>query len=195
MDFPFEQDLTLENDVALLRPLQASDVEYLLDIALQDKQLLQFSPTPIHSEELLHHYIKNAVQARLNKNRYPFIIFDKRVNQYAGSTSYLAIDAPNQRLEIGATWLGRDFQKTGLNRYCKYLLLSFAFDDWVAERVEFRTDERNQASRAAIEKIGGQFEGILRSHTIVYDGLRRNTVCYSILKSEWAFLKAGFLIQ
>lgn len=193
MDFSFERELIFENEIALLRALQVSDVDHLLSVALQDKQLLQFSPMPIHSKDLLIKYIENAVQARLHKKRYPLIIFDKRVNQYAGSSSFLNIDAANQRLEIGSTWLGKDFQKTGLNRYCKYLMLSYAFEDWCAERVEFRTDERNQASRAAIQKIGGQFEGILRSHTLMHDGFRRNTACYSILKEEWKALKTNFL--
>ena len=88
-------------------------------------------------------------------------------------------------------WQG--ISKTGLNRNCKYLMLEFAFEKIGAERVEFRTDERNTASRTAIEKIGGQFEGIFRSHTLMYDGFRRNTVCYSILKNEWINLKPFFL--
>ena len=87
----------------------------------------------------------------------------------------------------------KDFQKTGLNRNCKYLLLKFAFDELRAERVELKTDERNTASRNAIQKIGGQIEGILRSHTLMYDGYRRNTVYYSILKNEWQGLKENFL--
>ena len=72
-------------------------------------------------------------------------------------------------------------------------MLQYAFDNLEAERVEFKTDERNSASRKAIEKIGGQFEGILRRHTLMYDGFRRNTVYYSILRSEWSKLKNDFL--
>jgi RimJ/RimL family protein N-acetyltransferase len=128
-----------------------------------------------------------------NANRYTFTVFDKTKNAYAGSTSFLNISNPDDRLEIGATWYGKEFQRTGLNRNCKYLLMQYAFDNVGAERVEFRTDERNLASRQAIEKIGGQFEGILRRHTVMYDGFRRNTVCYSILKREWNELKNHFL--
>lgn len=72
-------------------------------------------------------------------------------------------------------------------------MLNFAFDTFSAERVEFRTDERNVASRTAIEKIGGQYEGLFRSHILMSDGFRRNTVCYSILKNEWTKMKANFL--
>ena len=158
-----------------------------------DPTLLQFSPTPIHSEELLIRYIEKAVRDRQNKVRYPFSIFDKTRNVFAGSTSFLNISNIDNRLEIGGTWIGKEFQKKGLNRNVKYLMLSFAFDTLGAERIEFKTDERNLTSRTAIEKIGGQYEGLLRSHTLMYDGFRRNTVCYSILKNEWVQLKTSFL--
>jgi N-acetyltransferase len=192
-NFDFGEEIVLENDAVRLRPLQVSDYDNLFSIATADKTLLQFSPAPIYSAELLEAYMKKALDARVNKARYPFIIFDKKQNRYAGSTSYLNLSNPDGRVEVGHTWLGREFQKTGLNRRCKFLLLSYAFDKLGFERIEFKTDERNLASRTAIEKIGGRFEGILRSHTVMYDGFRRNTYCYSILKNEWALLKADFL--
>lgn len=193
MNFPFDKDLILENDFALLRPVNATDLENLLPVARKDKDLLQFSPTPVYNKDLLKKYINKAIENRQNKIRYTFCVFDKTKNAYAGSTGFLNISNPDDRLEIGATWYGKEFQKTGLNRNCKYLLLEYAFDHLHAERVEFKTDERNRASRTAIEKIGGQFEGILRRHTLMYDGFRRNTVYYSILRSEWAVLKNHFL--
>ena len=193
MNFPFDEEIRLENDFALLRPITKSDTENLLPIATEDKDLLQFSPAPIYTRELLESYIDNSVLNRLNKNRYTFIVFDKTKNAYAGSTSFLNISDADDRLEIGATWYGKKFQRTGLNRNCKYLLLEYAFEKLDAERVEFKTDERNVASRTAIEKIGGQLEGILRRHTLMYDGHRRNTVYYSILKNEWQQMKTHFL--
>ncbi len=192
MNLPFDEEIILENSFALLRPLEISDFPNLLKIATENKKLLQFSPTQIYSEELLRTYIEKANSDRQNNIRYPFIIFDKKKDAYAGSTSFLNISNIDKRLEIGSTWIGSGFQKTGLNRNCKYLLLCFAFDKLGAERVEFKTDERNQVSRTAIEKIGGQFEGILKSHTLMYDGFRRNTVCYSILKNDWINLKLNF---
>ncbi len=195
MNFPFDKDIILENSTALLRPLQISDFNNLLKVATEDKNLLEFSPKPVYSKILLTDYIENAITERKKKSRYYFIIFDKRKNAYAGSTSFLNISNIDSRLEIGSTWIGKDFQRTGLNRNCKYLLLGFAFEELDAERVELKTDERNTASRNAIEKIGGKFEGILRSHTLLYDGFRRNTVYYSILKNEWGHLKANFKIN
>lgn len=193
MNFSFEDEIILENAFALLRPINKTDIDNLLTVATKDKDLLQFSPSQVYTVDLLKTYIDKAVDSRINNNRYTFIVFDKRQNSYAGSTSFLNISSPDDRLEIGATWYGKEFQRTGLNRNCKYLLLQYAFENIEAERVEFKTDERNAASRKAIEKIGGQFEGILRRHTLMYDGFRRNTVCYSILKPEWIELKNHFL--
>jgi RimJ/RimL family protein N-acetyltransferase len=192
MNFPFDEEIILENNFTILRPINKTDIDSLLPVATKDKDLLQFSPAPIYTKDLLQKYIDKAVENRLNKNRYTFIVFDKTQNAYAGSTSFLNISNSDDRLEIGATWYGKNFQGTGLNRNCKYLLMEFAFDKLDAERIEFKTDERNLASRKAIEKIGGQLEGILRQHTLMYDGFRRNTVCYSILKSEWRKLKSTF---
>jgi RimJ/RimL family protein N-acetyltransferase len=189
MDFNFNQEIILEDERVQLRPLVLSDVDNLLAVATSDEKLVQYSPKPVHTKELLTQYIESALADKLTNDRYPFIIFDKHHNAYAGSTSYLFVSNYNRRLEIGGTWSGKSFQKTGLNRHCKFLLLSYAFDELGFERVEFKTDERNLASRAAIEKTGGKFEGILRSHTLMDDGFRRNTVCYSILKNEWPQLK------
>jgi len=193
MNFSFDEEIILENSFVLLRPINKTDLDHLLPVATKDEDLLQFSPAQICTRELLKTYIDTAVENKINKNRYAFTVFDKTGNRFAGSTSFLNISNPDDRLEIGSTWYGKEFQKTGLNRNCKYLLLQYAFDTLEAERVEFKTDERNLASRNAIEKIGGQFEGILRRHTLMSDGFRRNTICYSILKPEWAALKKHFL--
>ena len=195
MNFPFEKEIVLENTAVLLRPLKISDFNNLVNIATADKNLFQFFPKAAYSETLLRDYIDNAMEERKNKTRYHFIIFDKKKNTYAGSTGFLNISNADSRVEIGSTWIGKDFQRTGLNRNCKFLLLSYAFEELGAERVELKTDERNMASRNAIEKIGGKFEGILRSHTLMHDGYRRNTVYYGILKNEWEYLKNNFKIN
>ena len=195
MNLNFDKEIILEDERMLLRPLTIADIDTLLLPAASDEKLVQFSPKPIHSKELLTDYIESALADKLTHDRYPFTIFDKQQNAYAGSTSFLFISNLHRRLEIGATWLGKSFQRTGLNRHCKFLLLSYAFDELQFERVEFKTDERNNTSRTAIEKIGGKFEGILRSHTVMNDGFRRNTVYYSILKSEWPDIKQQFIVN
>lgn len=191
MNFRFEEDITLESGQLLLKPITLEDTGNLLEIATADRYLLQFSPKQVYTEELLTEYVQTAIALRNNQARYTFSIFSKPGNCYVGSTAFLNVSNPDDRLEIGATWLGKQFQGTGLNRECKQLLLQFVFDKLLAHRVEFRTDERNLRSRRAIEKIGGRFEGVLKEHTVMYDGFRRNTFCYRILKEEWLAMQTS----
>lgn len=195
MNFRFDDDITLEDNSLLLRPIGLADVENLLGISTADQTLVQFSPKQIYTRELLTDYINNAMAYRVNKTGYSFSIYSKTDQCYVGSTSFLNISNADDRLEIGATWIGKKFQGTGLNRRCKYLLLQYAFDLCLAHRVAFVTDERNLQSRKAIEKIGGVLEGVFREHTVMYDGFRRNTYCYSILQEEWDAMKADFLTK
>lgn len=189
MQFNFQADIFLENQRALLRPLQPTDLENLMPAASSDPLLLQFSRAPIHTPELLQQFIDESIEERAKRVRYPFAIFDKEAAAFAGSTSFAAVSNKDRRLEIGWTWFGKTFQRTGLNRNVKYLMLQYAFEQLQFERVELKTDERNHQSRLAIERIGGRFEGVLRSHMLMPDGHRRNTVYYSILKNEWQAVK------
>ncbi len=195
MTFDFANTLVLENETLLLRPLSILDINNLLEIAIEDPLLLQYSPKPVCTPELLTDYIQNGIIERALKTRYSFSIFSKMHQCYVGSTAFFNISNGDDRLEIGATWFGKKFHKTGLNRQGKYLMLTYAFDIIGASRVEFRTDERNIKSRKAIEGIGGKLEGVLRKHTVMYDNFRRNTMCYSILKEEWENLKINFIVQ
>ncbi len=192
MLFDFNKNITLENDRIILRPLIAEDWKLLLPIAIADKTLLLYSPSQIHNEAFLKEYIATALAAKSDKLRFAFLLFDKQKNKYAGCTSFGNISNKNLRIEIGWTWIGKQFQGTGLNRACKFLLLSYAFETLEFERVELKTDARNQQSRRAIEKIGGQFEGTLRSHTLMSDDYRRDTVYYGLLKSEWQSIKKEY---
>ena len=105
------------------------------------------------------------------------------------------IDIANERLEIGSTYLGPQFHQTGLNRNVKLLMLSYAFELLQVKRVELKTDARNVQSRTAMEGMGAQYEGSLRSHTIMTDGYRRDTAYYSILIDEWPQVKAQLLLK
>lgn len=179
----------LENEFVKLTLLDLSNYEHLIPIAQQDK-LIQFSPSDISTPEALKEYVQTAVDGYYHKTTIPFIIYDKTKKQYAGSTRFGNIDYKNKVLHIGWTWIGKQFQGTGLNKHMKFLMLNYAFEVMEFEKVEFRIDERNIQSRKAIEKIGAKLEGILRSNTIMQDGFRRNTCCYSILKEEWPEIKA-----
>lgn len=185
--------IILENERARLEPIDWKHFDALLAIALKHPSLLLYSPSLINSDVHMRNYFEKAILQREQKQRYAFVIFDKTKNAYAGSTSFGNISNENLRVEIGWTWLGKEFQRTGLNQHCKFLLLQYAFEKLQFKRVELKTDARNQQSRKAIEGIGAIYEGALRSHTIMSDGHRRDTVYYSILSDEWGRVKDRFL--
>jgi RimJ/RimL family protein N-acetyltransferase len=168
-----------------LRPLEESDLINLLPFAMQQPELWNYSLTSAAGEEGLHDYIRQALGARWSGKEYPFIVFDKKANAYAGSTRFYDIQPYHASLQLGYTWYGKEFQRTGLNRHCKFLLLDFAFGQLDMERVEFRADARNERSIAAMKAIGCTVEGILRSNQLRSDGTRRDSIVLSILKSEW----------
>ncbi len=189
MELHFDQEIILENKQVKLEPLQLKHYDVLLPISNRYPDLLKLSPPKFGTPELLKEYIETNLALRKNHTKYPFAIFDKLNNEYAGSTSFLNISAENKRLEIGSTWIGKNLQRTGLNRNCKFLLMQFVFESLEYERIEYKTDKRNLQSQKGIEGIGGKFEGILRSHTVMSDGYRRDTVYYGILRSEWEEIK------
>jgi N-acetyltransferase len=185
IDFNFKEDHILENERALLRPLKASDFDNLLYFSLNEPELWKFSLVSGSGEAGLKKYIQLAIDARKEEKEYPFIVFDKLHNSYAGSTRFYDIQLLHKTLQLGYTWYGKDFQGTGLNKQCKYLLLSFAFEKMGMERVEFRADNNNKRSIAAMKSIGCKEEGVLRSNSLKQDGLRRDSIVLSILKEEW----------
>ncbi len=192
MNFDLSQNIILENEFVKLSPIATEDYSNLFDVATADKDLLKYSPNQVYSPELLQKFIDNAIDGYKNGTKYTFIIYDKIKQKFAGSSSFMNISNLDSRLEIGGTWYGKEFQRTGVNRNCKFLLLTYAFENLEALRVEFKIDERNAASRKGVERIGAQYEGTLRSHTLLPDGFRRNTTCYSILKDEWMETKSNF---
>lgn len=184
----FDFNQILENSIARLRPLDANDYNAFLDIAFDDSIWIR-TTNRIQSEEDLRKYVEDSIKERERNFRFPLTIIDRRVNRVAGCTSYANVSEKDSRLEIGWTWLGKEFQGTGLNKACKFLLLKNAFENLGIERVELKTDVLNLQSRKAMMKIGAVKEGILRSHTLMPDGRRRDTIYYSILKHEWKEIK------
>lgn len=176
--------LILEDNRVKLTLLNLNNYSYLKEVAVQPN-LLQYSPSAIHTPAYLKLYTENALEAFNQKTAIPFIIFDKLRNAYAGSTRFMSINWNHKVLEIGATWIGNQFQGTGLNKHMKQLMLNYAFNDLDFEKVEFRIDERNIKSRKAVEKLGATLEGVLRKNVYLNDGFKRNSCCYGILKEEW----------
>ena len=185
MNLQFNENYILENERVSLRPLIAGDQLNLLTYSIHEPELWTYSMVQAIGEKGLNNYIQLAVEGRSSEKEYPFIIFDKQTNQYAGSTRFYDIQPNNQSLQIGFTWYGKKFQGTGLNKHCKFLLLTFAFEKLGMQRVEFRADAKNERSIYAMKSIGCKTEGILRSNGVRTDGTRRDSIVLSILKSEW----------
>lgn len=181
----FLQTIRLENERVLLRPLEENDFEHLLPFSLNEPEIWKYGLVTAAGEENLRNYIAAAVSNRAQQKEYPFIVFDKKTNSYAGSTRFYDIQQAWKTTQLGYTWYGSAFQRTGLNRHCKLLLLTFAFEEWGLERVEFRADANNEKSITAMKAIGCTAEGILRNHMPTAGGSRRDSIILSILKHEW----------
>lgn len=176
---------TLESSRVLLRPLEVSDWEYLLPFSLNESETWQYSLVGADGEENLKNYINIALKAKETGKEFPFIVFDKETQRYAGSTRFYDIQPENKSLQLGYTWYGKDFRGTGLNQHCKFLLLEYAFETLDMERVEFRADNENKRSIAAMKSIGCTVEGVLRHNSLRPDGTWRDSIVLSILRDEW----------
>lgn len=131
-----------------------------------------------------------VAEALADPDRRPFAQIDVASGRVAGTTSYYQVVEKHRILSIGHTWIGADWQRTGLNTESKLLLLQHAFETLGAQRVAWETDIRNLRSQRAIERLGALREGVLRAHRIRPDGSSRDTVTYSMLAPEWPAAKA-----
>lgn len=184
-NFDFSKDYVLEDDRVIIRPITDQDLLFLSEYVINEPEIWQFSLVAIQNVEDLKGYIQTALQSRMDKSAYPFIVFDKAAQTYVGSTRFYDIQLASETTQLGYTWYGKKVWGTGLNAHCKFLLLQFAFEKMNFKRVEFRADNDNKRSIAAMQKIGCTVEGILRSHLPRPDGTRRDSIVLSITQAEW----------
>lgn len=134
----------------------------------------------------VRHWVDEALE---QPKQLPFVIVEKEKGRVVGSTRYLNIRQEHRSLEIGWTWLGQEWLRSGVNTEAKYLLLRHAFERLGCVRVEFKADERNLRSQQALERIGATREGVLRKHMLVQGVFHRNSVYYSVIDEEWPEVK------
>lgn len=182
------ESITLIGPRVRLRPLRADDDAALLGAA-SDGRLWELAFTVVPGVDTVKDYLATALRGAEAGSALPFAIEDLASGRVLGSTRMWNIDRANRKLEIGHTWLGASWQRTHVNSEAKYLLLRHAFEIMQCVRVQFTTDEINHRSRAAIERLGAVQEGILRNERIMPDGRRRNSVCFSILDTEWPHVR------
>lgn len=167
-----------------LLPLNKEHFSVLENLA-KDKQIWEFYTYDCSDTNTFLNFFNTAFIERDNGSQYPFVIFHKQQNKIIGSTRFIDIQPKHKKLEIGTTWLHPDYWGTALNFECKLLLLTFCFENLNAHRVQLKTDVLNVRSRKAIEKIGGQFEGILRNDMLRDNNTKRNSAYYSFIDDEW----------
>jgi len=184
-----EFDQILESESILLRPMQKQDFSHFY-VLTRDLSMWDYFPTNLSNKEELEKWVESGVQDTKNKQRLAFTIIDKLSKSIIGSTSLGNISIRDKRIENGWTWICKPMQGRGKNAACKALILKYCFEQCGFLRVEYKTDVLNIPARKALQKIGLIEEGILRSHTLLSTGRRRDTIYYSLLASEWEKLKA-----
>lgn len=184
----------LEGRHVRLEPLTDRHIPALAKVAF-DPDLWRITTTFIETSDDLRRYVDEALALQRTGTALPFCIIDRGTNEAIGSSRFGNYDAANRRVEIGWSWIARPWQQTAANPEAKLLMLDYAFTELQCLRVEFKTDALNARSRAALLKLGAREEGILRSHMIVRDGRRRDSVYFSILVEEWPDVRRALALR
>ncbi len=193
--------MEIEGFFVRLEPLDHGHVDGLAAASAVAPSLYQWSPVPQGKLEAAK-YVETAMEWREAGTAVPFAIIRKENCTVIGSTRFWNLerwawpprherhgrDAPDA-CEIGYTWLTRDAIRTAANTESKLLMLTHAFEEWQVLRVCLHTDVRNERSRAALERLGAKFEGVLRSHRMAADFIARDSARYSVVDEEWPAVK------
>jgi RimJ/RimL family protein N-acetyltransferase len=183
---------TLENEHVQLHPAAEADREELRPLA-KDPDIWRYFITLVETDADFDAFFDATLADLAAGTRVPYVIVDRSLDRTAGSMSLFNFAERDGRVELGWSWLGRDFQGRGVNHWAKYLMLEHAFEKLGAERVEFKTDQLNQQARHALGNIGAVEEGTLRSFNPMPGGRRRDAVYYSVLRGEWPSVRERLL--
>ena len=182
----------LENEHVLLAPVRPEDRASWHAIAMYSP-IWRYFVLRIATDADFDAYFDLGLADQAAGRRVVYSITDKGSGRTAGSMSFCNMVQTDGRLEIGWSWLGRDFQGAGINRWAKFLMLRRAFEEMSAERVEFKTDLLNVQARHGLVNIGAREEGTLRSFNPMPDGRRRDAVYFSVLRAEWPYVREQLL--
>lgn len=181
--------ITLPGRFVRLEPLSEAHVEPLVEVGA-GKGIFRYFPVQIETAAEVRAYLGHCLAGLKFGETITFATVSLADGRPVGTTSFLAIDRANRKLEIGGTWLAPEWQRTACNTEAKYLQMRHAFEDLGAVRVEFKTDSLNERSRAALIRIGAVEEGTMRKHMIVPGPRNRHSVYFSVIDSEWAGVKS-----
>ena len=183
------EPVVLEGSLVRLEPLSRSHLDGLVAVAL-DPLIWRFTIARPIDRSGIEAWVDAAIANAEAGLEVPFATIDRATGRPIGSSRFMSIVPEHRRLEIGWTWLGRDWQRTGSNREAKYLQMRHAFEVLGANRVEFKTDSRNEAARGGLLGAGTTFEGIFRNHMVMPDGPLRHSAWYSVTREEWPAVRA-----
>jgi N-acetyltransferase len=176
--------IVLEGALTRLEPLERAHLGGLAAVGL-DPAVWRWVTVDIRNRDELEAWIEEALADREAGTGLPFATIERASGRAVGSTRFLNVDRRNRRVEIGWTWVAPAWQRSGINREAKLLMLRHAFETLGCLRVEFKTDALNDASRRALVGIGATFEGIFRNHVISQDGRLRHSAGYSMTDRDW----------
>lgn len=183
------EPVVLEGERVRLEPMRRDHLAALTGAAHYE-ELWEWTRAKATTTETMAAYMESALVEAEAGAALPFVTIDKPSGSVVGSTRFANIERVDRRVEIGWTWISPQFQRTHVNSEAKYLMLRHAFDVWDCVRVELKTDVLNQKSRAAMLRLGAVEEGVLRRHSLTYNGRFRDTIYYSILDHEWPAVRA-----
>jgi RimJ/RimL family protein N-acetyltransferase len=183
-----EVPVELAGERARLVPMEEKHAEALFE-AGRFPEIWAYMPMKVETAGDMERMVTEALAAKEKGTELPFVVEDRETGRVVGSTRFLDIQTTHRQLEIGWTWYTPDVWRTRINTECKYLLLSYCFEELALVRVQLKTDGRNARSQRAIERIGGVKEGVLRRHRILPDGYIRDSVYYSVIAEEWPGVK------
>jgi N-acetyltransferase len=178
----------LEGDFVRLEPMTLEHHAGLSAVGL-DPEIWRFTLVVVQTPEEMRGYMDAALELQRGGTTLPFVTIERSSGQIVGSTRFGNYDPANRRIEIGWTWIAPRWQRTAINTEAKYLMLAHAFEKLHCVRVELKTDVLNTPSRKAMLRIGAREEGVLRKHSLVWDGRYRDSIYYSILDDEWPTVK------
>ena len=181
-------DLTLQTSKVFLRPIEENDFDRFYELT-QDEEAWKYFTLNLADRDHLRKWMDAAFDDKQAGTKIPFTIIEKSSNKVAGSMSLLNISMHDLRLEIGASWLAKEFRGADINRHSKYAMMKYTFDKLNFERIEFKTDVLNERARRGLQKIGGKEEGIFRSHMTMWNNRRRDSIYFSVIEKEWPALK------
>ncbi len=181
----FRGPITLQGRYLRLVPLLRSHIEPLARVG-KDPEIWQWmSYGYCGTGEAMGRLVDLLLSRQSTGADLAFTVLLRPDDQPVGMTRYLGIDRPNRNAEVGGTWYSSDLWRTPVNTESKLLMLANAFDTEGCERVQIKTDIRNVRSQRAIKRLGAQREGVLRRHMVLSDGTFRDSVVYSIVRTEW----------